>query len=521
MIRTGDQYRCSIRGTREVYLDGARVDDVTTHAAFKPLVDIRARIYDMQHDPAHRDVLSFRDAGETCAVASKLPFSQEDWWAKRRATERVLDLAGGVVTRVGDETVGEIWSLHDAADALNELDGRFAQNIQRHIAHVTRGDPFHVSANADPGAGRVCPPQGQNPDAQLHVVRETDAGLVVRGAKFETAAAYANQAFTKPTITEWGEGALSDHAVGFICDLNAPGLRFICRSGFAGRAPARDYPLSNRFDEVEALVVFDDVLIPWENVLFHRHTRAAMFLRATLHRYSAFAFVQRNLRLADMLIGAALLNLRQSGLDRLQPVQGKLAELACYRETINAHLTAAIALAEKSPGGLMMPNQSLLYTGRHLACSQLHHMMHLARELCGGQIALTPSAAAFEAPETAPWLEKYYTLNDEWLAEDRRKLMAFARDLLNSDHAAHRLTFQLFAEGPPHTHLAAIYRNFDWSGPLDLVRRSADLPERVPGPATCTQGDSALSRWFALQAPHARGPGTGAPVPAGGARDRP
>ena len=114
----------------------------------------------------------------------------------------------------------------------------------------------------------------------LHVVKETDAGIIVRGAKYETAAAYANQAFIKPTIANWGDDKLSDYAVGFICDMGAPGLKHICRTGFAGRAPARDYPLSNRFDEVDTLVIFDNVLIPWENVLFYRHTRAASFIRA-------------------------------------------------------------------------------------------------------------------------------------------------------------------------------------------------------------------------------------------------
>ena len=230
----------------------------------------------------------------------------------------------------------------------------------------------------------------------------------MRGAKYETAAAYANQAFTKPTMANWGDAAYSDYAVGFICDLGSPNLKFICRSGFANRGSIADYPLSNRFDEIDSLVIFDDVLIPWENVLFYRHTRAAAFIRATLHRYSAFAFVQRNLKVADMLIGAALFNARQTGLDNQQAVQEKLAQLAVYREGINAHLTAAITLAEPSPAGLLMPNQSLLYAGRVLACSQMHQMIHIARELCGGQVCVTPDVACFEAAETRGWLEQYY-----------------------------------------------------------------------------------------------------------------
>jgi 4-hydroxyphenylacetate 3-monooxygenase len=479
LIRTGQQYLDSIRDSREVYINGERVKDLAGHPMFKPLIDIRARIYDMQHEAATRPVLSFEEQGEWHAVANKLPRSQDDWWAKRRATDAVLDAIGGVVTRVGDETVGEMWSLFDGQEVLNEVDPQFSANIRHHIETVLQRDPFHVSANTDPKGDRSKPPQDQDPDMLLHVVKETDAGIVVRGAKYETAAAYANQAFTKPTNGNWGSAALSDYAVGFICDLSSPNIKFICRTGFAGRAAAADYPLSNRFDEVDSLVIFDDVLIPWENVLFYRHTKAASYIRATLHRYSAFAFVQRILKFADMMIGAALFHARQTGLEKQQAVQEKLAQLAVYREGINAHLTAAIALAEKSPGGLMMPNQSLLYTGRVLACSQLHEMMHVARELCGGQICITPDKASFDAPETKPWLDKYYSVNENWIAEDRRRLLAFARDLLNSDYAGHRLTFQLFAQSPPFAHLAAVYRNFGWNGPLEFVRSAAGLSERV------------------------------------------
>lgn len=499
MIRTGEQYIESIRDGRKVYINGEQVNDVPSHPMFKPLVDIRARIYDMQHAEATRDVMTVIQDGETNAVGNALPYNQDDWWAKRRATDIVMETIGGIVTRVGDETVGEMWSLFDGQDVLNEVDPQFARNIETHIHSVLKNDPFHVSANTDPKGDRSKAPQDQDPDTLLHVVKETDKGIVVRGAKYETAAAYANQAFTKPTIANWGNDKLSDYAVGFICDLGSPNMKFICRTGFTGRADARDYPLANKFDEVDTLVIFDNVLIPWENVLFYRHTKAATFIRATLHRYSAFAFVQRTLKQADMMIGAALFNVRQTGLDKQPAVQEKLSTLAVWRESINAHLTAAITLGERSPAGLMMPNQSLLYTGRVAAISQLPAMMHIARELCGGQICVTPDAAAFEAPETKPWLDKFYTINDAWMADDRRKLLALARDLLNSDYAGHRLTFQLFAQSPPFAHLAAVYRNFDWDGPLDFVKHAADLSDRVLDKSERESGDSAVKQWFSNQ----------------------
>lgn len=481
MIRTGKEYIESIRDDREVWIDGKRVEDVPGHPAFKPLVDVRARIYDMAHEDQYRSIMSYADAdtGERNAIGLRLPLEQQDWHDKRRAIDCVMDDIGGVVIRVGDETVGEMWSLYDGSDVLSEIDPRFAENIERHIQVALREDPFHVSANTDPKGDRSKPPQEQDPDMLLHVVKETDAGIVLRGAKYETAAAYSNQAFVKPTIANWGNDKLSDYAVGCIAPMNAKGMKHICRTGFTGRAPKEDYPLANRFDEVDTLIIFDDVLIPWEDVLFYQHTRAASFIRATLHRYSAFPFVQRILKTADMLIGAAMFNVKQTGLDKQQAVREKLAVLACYREGINAHLTASIALAERSPKGLLMPNQSLLFTGRVLACSKLPEMMHLTRELCGGQICITPDLATFEAPETKPWMDKYYSINEDWLAEDRRKLLAFARDLVNSDYAGHRVTFNLFAQSPPFAHLNAVYNNFDFSGPLAFVKNAADLSERV------------------------------------------
>jgi 4-hydroxyphenylacetate 3-monooxygenase len=497
MIRTGQQYRDSLQDGREVYVNGETVKDVTTHPMFQPLVDIRARVYDMAHEPEHTATMTVQQDGDTNAIGNALPYTQDDWWAKRRATDTVMEEIGGVVTRVGDETVGEMWSLYDGQDVLAEIDPQFAKNIEDHIHSVLKHDPFHVSANTDPKGDRSKAPADQDPDMLMHVVKETDAGIVVRGAKFETAAAYANQAFTKPTIANWGNEAMSDYAVGFICDLGSPGLKFICRTGFTGRADARDYPLSNKFDEVDTLVIFDNVLIPWENVLFYRHTKAASFIRATLHRYSAFAFVQRNLKVADMLIGAALYNTRQTGLDKQPAVQEKLAEIAMYRESINAHLTASITLGERSPSGLMMPNQSLLMAGRVHACSGLYQAINTARDLCGGQICVTPDVAAFEDPATKPWLDKYYTLNDDWMAEDRRKLLAFARDLISSDYAGHRLAFQMFAQSPRFNQVAAVYRNFDWDGPLDFVKKSAGLSDAVRPTSSRPKGDGAVNQYFA------------------------
>src|SRR5947207_10775326 len=157
--------------------------------------------------------------------------------------------------------------------------------------------------------------------------------------------------------------------------------------------------------------------------------------------------------LVDMLIGTVLYNLRQTGLENNPVIREKLAMMACVREMVDADLVAAVAKGERSPAGLFMPNQSLLFAGRALACSRLHEIIQIARELCGGQICLTPDYASFAAAGPGASLDKYYTLDDEWHSEDRRKLLAFARDLINSDYAGHKLCFYLFGHAPPYVHL--------------------------------------------------------------------
>ena len=240
MIRTGEEYRASIRDGREVWIEGERVEDVTTHPAFRPIVDVRARIYDMAHDEATRDVMSYVDAdtGERCPIGPKLPLTTDDWHAKRRAVDTRAR------RRRRHRHPGRRRDGRRDVVALRRP-GRPERDRPAVLrAHppprrrAARLDPFHVSANTDPKGDRSKRPQDQdNPDVLLRVVGETDSGIVVRGAKFETAAAYANQAFVKPTIGDWGDAKLSDYAVGFIADMGAPGIKHICRSGFAGRVP--------------------------------------------------------------------------------------------------------------------------------------------------------------------------------------------------------------------------------------------------------------------------------------------
>src|SRR5260370_38593365 len=115
MLRTGEQYRDSIRDGRQVWINGERVKDVTTHPSFKPIVDLRARLYDMAHEAKHREAMSYIDpvSNEPCNLALKLPKTQQDWHDKRRYVDAQLNEIGGLVGPVGDENNGDVGTLHD------------------------------------------------------------------------------------------------------------------------------------------------------------------------------------------------------------------------------------------------------------------------------------------------------------------------------------------------------------------------------------------------------------------------
>ncbi|MGE5201246.1 MAG: 4-hydroxyphenylacetate 3-hydroxylase N-terminal domain-containing protein, partial [Acidobacteriota bacterium] len=115
MLRTGEQYLQSLRDGRQVWINGERVKDVTVHPAFRPIVSLRARLYDMAREAKYKDLMAYRDetSNEPCNLALKLPKTQADWQDKRRYVDAQLQEIGGVVVRIGDETIGELWSLYD------------------------------------------------------------------------------------------------------------------------------------------------------------------------------------------------------------------------------------------------------------------------------------------------------------------------------------------------------------------------------------------------------------------------
>jgi len=488
-LMTSDEYRRSLDDGREVWLGGKRVPNVASHPAFRPMVDAVARIYDLHFDPETIDLMTFvMPDGTRGSRFYKIPESVEDLRLRRLMTGAVLDRISPTIDRFGDETVTPLFVIHDRAELMASFDTRYAETGRYWLDKLQRSNLFMSSGNTDPKGDRSRQPSEQHdPDMYLRVVRETEEGIVIRGAKFETGAAYAHVAFIKPTVGNWSE-ANRDYAVACIVKLNAPGVRHICRMPLNrprddhGDSSVMERPLTRHFDEIDSLVVFDDVLIPWQDVIFSRQPELARMLRGEFSRWSAQGFLIRSRAKADLLVGAALLAADQSGTIAFPAVRSAISQLMAFKSTIEAFLLASEAAAETSFSGYTMPNQAIQNSGRIYCTQNYHHMVQILVNLAGGQAVMLPDQAMFDSPDTGPDVRKYFATGRA-TAEQRLQVLHLVQELTASGYAGRTRAYQLFAETPLAAQESALYETFNREA---AIARAQAVIDRATGKTACS-----------------------------------
>lgn len=477
-LLTGSDYRDSLRDGRQVWISGEKIDDVTTHPALRGMVDAVARIYDMHHEPEFRDLMTYElPEGGRGARTYQVPMTREDLAARRLMTGAVLDTICPTMDRFGDETVTPLFVLTNRRELLDKYDTRYFAAAQGWLHRLQRENLFMTSGNTDPKGDRSLQPyQQQDPDMFTRVVRETDAGIIIRGAKFETGAPYGHIACVKPTVGNWIEQN-RDYAISALVPLNAPGVRHLCRarlSGNGGDLDAFGSPLASRFDELDTLIVFDDVLVPWENVLFSRAPELAALLRGEMTRWSGASYLARCRAKADLLVGAALLGAEQNGTISLPPIRSRISQLMVFKATIDAYLLGSEAACEVTESGYMMPNQAIQNAGRVYCSMNYGPMVNLLRDLAGGTPVMLPDRAMLESPETAPDIEKYFRIGNH-SAETRLRTLSLLHDLTGSAYAGRSQAYQMFAETPVFAQEAALFATFDRKSAVARARAVAGL----------------------------------------------
>ena len=444
----GARYLASLRDGREVYIYGERVGEVTEHPAFRNASRSIARLYDALHDPRFRDALTTTDAwGNRTHKFFKPSYSAQELLQARDAIVTWARFSYGFLGRTPDYKASFMASLA----ANPEFYQPFEESARRWYHKYASQGLFlnHVLVNPPVDRRR---PVHEVDDVFVHVVRERDDGMVVAGAKMlATGSALTHATFVaQNSATHLDPEKGKDFALVFIAPMDTPGAKLICRSSYEASAhSAFDHPLSSRFDENDAVLLFDNAFIPWENVLVYRDTeRANSFYAGSrfLNRYNLQSGARLGVKL-DMMAGLFAKGIAANGTDAFRGVQAALGEIIAWRHLIWALTTAMCLDPEPAPGGSVVPKQEHALTLRLFATQCWPSVRQTFQKFLGGSLILTPSSFRdLKNPDLRPLLDKYYrgSTSD---AEQRIKLFKLIWDAIGTEFGGRHELYEINYSG--------------------------------------------------------------------------
>ena len=355
-LMDGREYLESLRDGREVYIYGERVKDVTTHPTSRNAARSIARLYDALHDPATSDALTMVDRhGIRTHRFFTASYTAQELLDARNAIAIWARMTYGFMGRTPDYKASFMATL----GATPEFYAPYTENgIAWYKRYASKGLFLnHVLINPPVDRKR---PVHEVGDVFVHVVKETDGGIVVNGAKMlATGSALTNATFVaQNSAVQLEKGKAEDFALVFIAPMDTPGCKLICRPSYEGAAHSPfDHPLSSRFDENDAVIIFDNAFIPWENVLVYRDIeRARRFYAASgfFNRYNLQAGTRLGVKL-DLMCGLLAKGLAANGTEDFRGVQTLLGEVVAWRNLIWSLTTAMCLDPQPGPGGSVMP----------------------------------------------------------------------------------------------------------------------------------------------------------------------
>jgi anthranilate 3-monooxygenase (FAD) / 4-hydroxyphenylacetate 3-monooxygenase len=464
-IRTGAQYIEGLRRhPREVWIQGQRVDDVASHPAFaKPAAHI-AKLYDMQHDPAHRDILSYvsPSTGARVGTAFMMSRSHADLVKRRQAFQLWAESSFGLLGRSPDFLNTTVMAFAESPGVFQEMGPRFAENIRRYYEHVREHDLFLTHALITPQTDRSQGSKDQaDPFLHMGVVRETEQGLVMRGARMlATHGPIADEVivYHLPGIKA-GEEA---YATAFAIPVGTQGVRMICREPFdVGTRAAFDHPLSTHFEEPDALLIFDDVLVPWDRVFLHGRVDLAnrMYSETALRNHTAHQTGVRAIAKMQLAVGVAMAVAETVKSNGFLHVQEMLGEIIGYIELAKSCVIRAEVEFETTSGGTVRAGFTPLQTLRALMSKAYPRIIEVLQTIGAGGLLMMPTAADF-ASEVGDDVRRYYRGAGDISAEDRVRLFKLAWDLAGDAFGMRAMQYERYYAGDPFRLVASNYVNY-------------------------------------------------------------
>jgi 4-hydroxyphenylacetate 3-monooxygenase len=472
--RTGRQYLAGLREQeREVWLGGERVRDVTTHPGLKGGAQAIASLYDMQLDPKLRDEMTYVSptSGDRVGLSFLIPRTREDLEKRRVMMLNWARTTCGMMGRSPDfmNVTYAAWAGAEAFFAQGRPE--YGENMRRYYEYIRENDLTLTHSLINLQRSRtVSGAFNLQEGTALQVVRETDAGIIVRGARIlATLGPLADEiGVYSPRMARHTENH-SPFALSFAIPCGTPGLRFLCRDSFDLGRSHFDHPLGSRFEEMDCIVFFDDVLVPWERVFLlgdvDRLNATATATHSSAH--SAHQGATKNLAKCEFVLGVALLMTQAIGNAHLPNVEERIGELMLTTQLTRACMLAAEADAKLDEWGVMCPDPLMVESPRNLFMTAYPRMIEILQLLGSSSFLLTPSEADFKGP-LAAHIEQYLA-TDNTAAKDRVKLFRLAWDLAGSAFGSRQVLYERFFASDPLTRARAIATIYPKKEVMDRV----------------------------------------------------
>jgi 4-hydroxyphenylacetate 3-monooxygenase len=485
-VRSGAEYLAGLRDSREVWFAGERVGDVTAHPLLGRAARSVAELYDLQRDPAYQDRLTYPSpsSGELVSLAFIQPRSVDDLVRRRGMFKTWADQSGGMLGRTPDYLNTILAAFATSAAYFARNGPQYAERVVAYYEWCRERDVCATHALVDPQSNRARSQTHQpDPDAPLHVVGESAEGLVLSGARaLATLAPYADELLVFPSTSRIQASDAARYAFAFAVPVAAPGLRFICRQSLDVPGDPADYPLSSRYEEMDALAVFHEVVVPWERVFLHGDPALcnALFRETPAFNHAIHQFTTKNVAKVEFVLGVTSLVAEAVGRADLPIYQQMLGEIVDALQVLRAFVRAAEADAVVDGNGYYTPNLDIMATARGYFPKVYPRLIEILQLIGSSGLMMTPTEADLAAPELAADVEKYYQATT-LLGHDRVRLFRLAWDLACSGFAGRQVLYERFFAGDPYVIQATRYSSYDRSAAVERVRAMlARLTSPVP-----------------------------------------
>lgn len=468
-MRTGDEYLASLRDSREIYVDGECVRDVTSHPAFAPAARTVAELYDLAADPLNDMVYQAAETGREANRVFCIPRSRDELAARRAAIEIWARHTHGWVGRGPDHVGAFLAGFASCPQAFSTAPHDFAANVSAHYRRLLDKSLYLSYAIIPPQFSRATTAHSWGGDfIQAGVAQERPDGIVIRGAQMlATGAAISDEILIsciKPLTPED-----QDFAVSFLLPMATAGLKLHCRRPYATAVTSSyDYPLSSHYDETDALVVFEDVLVPWDRVFVDRDVAGLrrQFFDTGAHILGNSQAQIRFVAKLQFILGLARKIAAVNEVDRIPGVQEKLGELASLASLVESAVLAAEYKSAPDQNGMWRPDARALYGAMGLQAELYPRVLATVRDLAGGGVLQLPSSVKdMTNPATRKDIDRYIQ-SPSVKAEERVKLFKLVWDAVGSEFAGRHHQYEMFYAGAPFVAKGHAYRNYGYEKPV-------------------------------------------------------